>query len=103
MSDIKIAIVGNKETVNPFRAFGFSAFYTKEGEEKDVFLEALKHEWAIVFVTEDVFSCCQDLIEKTKMKSEPIITIIPDTKGSQHLALKELRKATIAAISTDIL
>ena len=90
-----IAIIGDRESVLPFKAFGVSAFEVQHpSEAQEVLAQMAPDEYTIVFVTEELMQGLTELQVETTLN----ITVIPGQRGSLgygRLLLRELiKKAT---------
>ncbi|UCE05896.1 MAG: hypothetical protein JSW07_20275 [bacterium] len=102
MSDI--AILGDKDTIWPFKAFGFDLFPIVKLDNAEAVLEdTIKKRYKIIFVTEDLYKKFRDQIIEAQLEPLPAIMVIPNIKGSQDIGKKELRQAIRTAIGSDII
>ncbi len=102
MSDI--AILGDKDTIWPFKAFGFDLFPIVKLDNAETALEdAIKKRYKIIFVTEDLYKRFRELIIEAQLEPLPAILAIPNIRGSQGIGKKELQHAIRTAIGSDII
>ena len=100
----KIAIIGDRDTIWPFKAFGFYLDPLRHiNEAKGALEELLKKDYSIIFVTEEVFKECREEIQKVQTEPLPAIIILPNIQGSQDIGKIELQQAIRTAIGSDIL
>lgn len=100
----KIAMIGDRDSIWPFRAFGVSLYFLRNIDEaKDVLRRALTKDHAIIFVTEEVFKACREEINKVQDRPTPAITVLPNLRGSQGVGMEEIKEAVRKAIGAEIL
>jgi V/A-type H+/Na+-transporting ATPase subunit F len=98
-----VAVIGNKETVLIFKTLGVAVFEAETDKEVEILNKVLNEKFQIVFMTEDIFKKCKEVINKHIYNPNTVITVIPNAGENKGIGIKELRQATIDAISTDIL
>lgn len=100
----KMAGVGSKVCLWPFRYFGVDTFFVPEQGTAEEILKGLvaSKEYAVIFVTEKVYHQAQELIEAQRENYLPAITLIPDLEGSEGLALERITDAIRTAVGLDI-
>ncbi len=100
----KIAFIGDRDSVWGFRAFGIDGVPVAGDEEaREAFAAAVRSGHAIIFVTEDVYEACADLIGEYRDLPLPTVTVLPNTRGSRGLAATGIHQAVSAAVGADIL
>jgi V/A-type H+-transporting ATPase subunit F len=100
----KIAFIGDRDSVWGFRAFGIDVYPVADpAEAGEAFEAAVESAHAIIFVTEDVYESCGELISKYRDLALPTVTVLPSVTGSRGLAATEIHEAVSAAIGADIL
>ena len=102
---LRIAIIGDKDTVLPFKGLGIEAVLIDEPEEgREKLKQIANEEYGIVFVSESVAQGCLDIIENiSEKKSLPIITIVSDFRGEAlEVSEKRLRKLIRRAVGMEI-
>ncbi len=73
----KVAVVGDRESVLGFKAVGFEAFFAQENNEASELIKRLaENNYAVIYVTENIFELCSDIIGFYNNKSLPIIVQI---------------------------
>lgn len=95
-----IAVVGDRESVFPFKVFGVSTFEAEDADEmQEVLAQMTPDEYTAVFITEELMQGLEEL----QIESALNITVIPGQRGSLgygRLLLKELiKKATGAEVA----
>lgn len=108
----RIAVIGRTDSIDFFRVLGCETFHAETGRLEGKRLEEiLDGGFAIVFVTEEIFSNNRDLLRKNSKGMLPVVSIIPDIAGSvwkedepapRGVAVRELRRAIVHAVGQDI-
>ena len=101
---MKIGIIGKKEQISAFRALGIKIYLAGNAEIARAKILKLANDsnLAILFVPESIAREIYDTIKKINEQTFPVITIIPDPKGSTGFASKIIRDAMLRAVGTDI-
>ena len=107
-----IAVIGNEDSIEYFRALGCVTYETHGGElTEEQFLEIVERKFKILLVTEEVFHKYKKLIRKRSQRVFPVVSIIPAIHGavwkdgepqSEGVAFKEIRHAVIKAVGQDL-
>ena len=107
-----IAVIGNEDSIEYFRALGCVTYETHGGElTEEQFLEIVERKFKILLVTEEVFHKYKKLIRKISQRVFPVVSIIPAIHGavwkdgepqSEGVAFKEIRHAVIKAVGQDL-
>ncbi len=108
----RIAVIGRTDSIDYFRVLGCETFHVESGKlDGERFDEILERGFAVIFVTEEIFSGNRELFEMDKKGILPVVSIIPDIAGSdwkegepvsRGIALEELRRAIVHAVGQDI-
>ena len=86
-----IAIIGDKKSILPFKAFGISTFEAKNEAEAQKILDSIR-EYEVVFITEELI--------KTEPPSN--VTVIPGRKGSLGYGKLILKNIIKRATGTEV-
>lgn len=87
----KIAVIGERESIIPLKALGVEIFPIEKIEEaKKVILDLEIKGYGIVFVTEDLASCLEEVFEEFREKPFPLLVPIPTSHGSTGFAEEEM-------------
>ena len=107
-----IAVIGNEDSIEYFRALGCVTYETHGGELTErQFLEIVERKFKIIFVTEEVFHKYKKLIRERSQRVFPVVSIIPAIHGavwkdgmphSEGIAFEEIRHAVIKAVGQDL-
>lgn len=106
MSDNKkIAVIGNSDTVLPFRSIGAEAFEVENSSElAEILRKIAKQEtFGIIFVEETLAEPVLDIITAVNNEYRGLaVTPIPGTMGEGGISLKRLSAQVTRAIGIDI-
>ncbi len=87
----KIGVIGDKESVLPFKLFGFSVYFANdESEVKTAFLHLVEKEYGVIYITETCAAHILTDITKLQQKMTPAVVLIPDHGGNRHIAQDQL-------------
>lgn len=104
--DYKIAICGKKEEVLAFRGLGMETFFvdsSQEAEEKLISVKKSGENFAIIFITEDLFqSFSEDGLSKISQGALPAVVPLPGHKGATGFGDARMRKFVEQAVGSDI-
>ena len=104
MSNYKIAVLGDKDSVLGFKALGLDVFPAESAEEAKRTLHALaKENYAVVYLTEALAAPLQEEIDRYKEALTPAIVLIPGKGGSLGLGETALHNVVERAVGADIL
>lgn len=102
---LKIAVIGDRQTVVGFKALGLSAFSVSDAEEARSILKRIsrpEEEYAIIYVQENLAGELSAEIDKFKDVPNPAIILIPGREGSLGLGQSALKAAVERAVGSDI-
>lgn len=100
----KIGVIGDRDSVLLFKAVGLDVFFEDEGESANRTLHKLARSgYAIVFVTEKLYSACEETINEFAGSAYPAIIPIPDNQGSRGAGAAALKQNVEKAVGMDIL
>ena len=98
-----IAVIGDKDSILCFQAVGLRTFPVSKPEEaRERMAQALKGDYAVIFVTEGLADFFQDMMEEVSIKPLPSIVLIPNNRGSLGIALGRMRDTIRKAVGADI-
>lgn len=103
---LKIAVIGDRETVMGFKALGLSAFAATDAEDARGILRRLTKAdegYAIIYIEETFAAEIQADIDRFKDSPSPAIILIPGKDGSLGLGQTALKAAVERAVGADIL
>ena len=104
MSNYKIAVLGDKDSVLGFKALGLDVFPAESAEEAKRTLHALaKENYAVVYLTEGYAAHMEAELERYKDALTPAIILIPGKDGSLGIGMANVKRAVERAVGEDIL
>ncbi len=100
-----IAIIGDSESVKGFGAVGIDAFVCDEIESAvSLFKKVTNQErYAVIFMTEEIFSAAQREINKLTEMTVPAVIPLPGARGNNGIGSKRLSAFVEQAVGSDIL
>ena len=100
----KIAVVGNRDAILPFRMIGFQTFPVAEAQETINTLRHLSQEdFCIIYLTEDMAQEIPDTIAHYDRQVTPAVILSPTHKGTTGLGRQRIRDNVEKAVGQDIL
>lgn len=102
----KIGVIGDKDSVLCFKAFGLDVFpvIESEAEENRKIVDRMAREgYGIIFVTEQIAESINETISRYDKEVTPAIILIPGNKGSLGIGLKRIRNNVEKAVGINIL
>ena len=103
-TDCRVCVIGDKDSVLPFKVLGVDVFTVVNGDEARSLLEKKANEnYAIMFITEQIASLIPETVERYKGSMLPAIIFIPNNQGSLKLGLDAVRANVEKAIGVNIL
>ncbi len=105
---IKIAAVGDKDVIMPFKAIGVEIFPVPKREDTEGFAETITHklikeDYGLIIVTEDYAEKLKKVFDEIKEKPLPVIVVIPGSEGAKGFTYARLREIIRKAVGVDIL
>jgi len=100
----KIGVIGDKQSVQGFKAVGLDVFdCTTKEEAKHTLQKTVKEDYAIIYITESFYDEIKDTIYEYNEMRLPAIIPIPGMKGKLGIGLQNIKKAVEKAVGADIL
>ena len=104
MSNYRIAVLGDKDSVLGFKALGLDVYPAENVEEARRTLHALAREnVAVIYLTEGYAAAMAADVEKYKDALTPAIILIPSKDGSLGIGMANVKSAVERAVGADIL
>lgn len=101
---LKIAVIGDKDSVVGFKALGLEVFAAREAEEaRGVLRNLAKNGYAIIYITEELANGIMDEINRYKDEVTPAVILIPSKNGTLGLGMSALTSAVERAVGSGIL
>lgn len=99
----KIAVIGDRGSVQGFKAVGFSVFEAeKDVSIADMVSALAKNEYGIIFVTEELIAVNMDVLDKYKDDILPAIIPFPGRNGSMGIGMANIHRNVERAVGADI-
>ncbi|MBO1307104.1 V-type ATP synthase subunit F [Enterococcus sp. 669A] len=99
----KIGVVGDKESVLPFKLFGFDVRYgTDEKTARKIVME-LAEEYGVIYITEQCAQLIPETIEHYKQQLTPAIVLIPSHQGTLGQGRADIQQNVEKAVGQNIL
>lgn len=103
MTNSKIAVIGDKDSVLVFKALGIDVYDATTYFESSDLLKELAKEYKIIFITDDIAEQINTTIDRYADKAYPAIIPIPSALGSNGFGLRQLSSYVEKAVGIDIL
>lgn len=100
----KIGVIGDKDSILPFKALGIDVFPVIGPEEARKTLDTLaKSKYGVVFITEQTAQLIPESIERYNREPVPAVILIPSNQGSLHIGLNRINENVEKAVGSNIL
>lgn len=100
----KIGVVGDKESILPFKLFGFDVRYAAdEKSTRHAIDEMAREDYGVIYVTEQCAAMTPATIERYDGQLTPAIVLIPNHTGSLGLGKEKIQKNVERAVGQNIL
>lgn len=100
----KIGVIGNSDSVKGFCALGLNVFEIDDAEEAIKTIRSLAEtDFAIIYITEKLFTECEREISRYIDRQTPAIIPIPGTVGNTGIGLRNVSLSVERAVGSDIL
>ena len=100
----KIAVVGDKDSILPFKILGFNVFHCNEAQTARKMIDELaEDEVGIIYVTEAIASQIPETIRRYDAEISPAIILIPNHKGSLGIGKSRIQENVEKAVGQNIL
>lgn len=103
MSNNKIAVIGDKDSILAFKAVGADVYPIKNTFDASDTLKKLARTYSIIFITEEIAESIADIVARYKTRPYPAVIPIPGAQGSTGFGMKGISKDVEKALGTDIL
>lgn len=106
MNGLKVAVLGDRESVMGFRALGLDVFPVEPAEAEPLFRKLSRQTeppYAIIYITEELMSVLSEPMKALKDSLYPAVIPIPSAKGSLGLGMTALNAAVERAVGANIL
>lgn len=100
----KIAVVGDKDSVLPFKILGFEVYPVSEPNQARQAIDQLAQEQTgIIYLTEAIAAEIPDTIRRYDAMISPAIILIPNHKGSLNIGKNRIQENVEKAVGQNIL
>lgn len=100
----KIAVVGDKDSILPFKMIGFEIFDAKTGQAARMHIARLaESNYGIIYVTESLAQEIPETIARYRSQAVPSVILIPNYKGSLGIGMQNIQDNVEKAIGQNIL
>ncbi|MBO0472562.1 V-type ATP synthase subunit F [Enterococcus sp. DIV0840] len=100
----KIGVIGDRDSVMPFKLFGFEVVYAISSKQVRETIESMaKNNFGVIFITEDASELAVETIKRYKSEVTPAIILIPSHNGTKGIGLKEIQDNVERAVGQNIL
>ena len=104
MSNYRIAVLGDRDSVLGFKALGLDVFPAEDVEEARHTLHRLaKENYAVIYLTEQYAAHLGPEVARYKDELTPAIILIPGKDGSLGIGMANVKSAVERAAGDDIL
>ena len=104
MSNYRIAVLGDKDSVLGFKALGLDVFPAEDVEEARRTLHQLaKENYAVIYLTEQYAAQMQSEVDRYKDALTPAVILIPGKSGSLGIGMANVKRSVERAVGADIL
>lgn len=100
----KIGVVGDKDSVLPFKILGFNVFASSTASEARETIDRLAQEnYGIIYLTEALAAQIPDTIKRYDAIITPAVILIPNHNGSLGIGKKRIQENVEKAVGQNIL
>lgn len=102
----KIAVIGDHDSVLAFRAVGCEVFPVHtEAQTLASLRQVSQGSYGVIFLTEAAAqpAAVQELLARLQSQPLPVITLIPNARGSLGLAMAAIKANVEKAVGADVL
>lgn len=104
MSEWKIGVLGDSESVLGFKALGLDVFPADRVEEaREILHRIAKENYAVVYLTEQYAAQMEADVAHYKDAMTPAVILIPGKGGSLGIGMEQVKKSVERAVGADIL
>ncbi|BAM47458.1 MAG: V-type ATP synthase subunit F [Amphibacillus sp.] len=101
---LKIGVVGDKDSVLPFKILGFDVFATDNGNVARETIDSLAEQnYGVIYLTEAIAKEIPDTIKRYDAEIKPAIILIPNHKGSLNIGKNRIQQNVEKAVGQNIL
>lgn len=101
---LKVAVVGDRDSVSGFKAIGMEVFIPYETDESVTLMKKLceSEEYAVVFITEEYAVKCKEIIKKYEDFTSPAIILIPGVRNNTGEGMLSVNQSVERAVGSQL-
>ncbi|MGX7092676.1 V-type ATP synthase subunit F [Hutsoniella sourekii] len=100
----KIAVVGNRDAILPFRVIGFDIFAVTSAEEaRETMRDLGRGDYGIIYLTEDIAELIPEVVRYYDTRVTPAVILIPTHRGQMGIGMKRIQDNVEKAVGANIL
>lgn len=100
----KIGVIGDKDSILPFKLFGFDVRFSTTSEKTAQLLkEMVEKKYGIIYLTEEEAQKVPQLLTNYQTLMTPAIILIPSHKGSLGIGQRQVNENVEKAVGQNIL
>ena len=103
MTDGKIAIIGDGDSITVFRPAGVAAFPAENSAKAKEVLRRIAKDYSIIFLTEELAKELTVFLKRFDEQPYPVVLSVPSKNGSSGHGDEMLKSAMERALGVDIL
>lgn len=101
---VKIAFLGDSESIKGFAAVGINIFPCDDTESAaEQFKALLSGDWGIIYITEELAAILQEEIARLDEKFLPAVIPLPGVKNNNGIGIDRLKASVEKAVGSDII
>ncbi|MCQ9209718.1 V-type ATP synthase subunit F [Granulicatella seriolae] len=99
-----IAVVGDKDSVLPFKLLGFDVFPTSDPAQARTIIDGLASQsYGIIYLTEAIAKEIPDTIKRYDAEISPAVILIPNHLGTLNIGKARIQENVEKAVGQNIL
>ena len=102
MSESKVTVIGDRNSVLGFSALGVKVLTPKIEDVKESIIKAVRDETVVLFITEKMAETVPDMINELSRRPLPSVVVIPDASGSQGMGTDKLDDIIVRAVGAHL-
>ncbi len=101
---VKIAVMGDAESIKGFAAVGLETFTCEDDEKAAETLKSIENAgYGIIYITERLATVLKKEIQKLDKRLMPSVVAIPGVSGNTGIGTELLKEAVEKAVGSDII
>ncbi|MGM0216117.1 V-type ATP synthase subunit F [Enterococcus sp. AZ109] len=99
----KISVIGDKESVLPFKLFGFDVRYATDETTARKIVTELAEDSGVIYITEQCAKMIPETIAHYRQQLTPAIVLIPSHQGTLGQGRADIQQNVEKAVGQNIL